>query len=382
MTGLDWIIVGLALLLAFYGFGRGFIVGVLSLAGFALGAVLGTRLGTAVLSQGAASPYAPAFGLMGALLAGVILAAGLEGLGVRLRSALRVPGLAAVDGVLGAVLSACLVLGVAWIAAAVVVQLPGEPDLRRDVRSSFILTRLNELLPPSGPILNALARFDPLPSIAGPSPQVPPPHSAIARAPGVRIAASSVVRIVGTACGLGVEGSGWVAGPRLVVTNAHVVAGESDTAVQVRGQSPGLPAEAVAFDARDDVAVLRVPGLSEPTLPLAGDPAPETQAAILGYPHNGPYTVQPGRIAQTHTVVTSDAYGQGSVPRLVTPFRGLVRSGNSGGPLVDARGRVVTTVFAATVGGGPRGGYGVANRVVASALAGARGPVDTGACAH
>jgi S1-C subfamily serine protease len=382
MTGLDWIIVGVALLLAFYGFGRGFIVGVLSLAGFALGAVLGTRLGTELLSEGSASPYAPAFGLMGALLAGVILAAGLEGLGLRLRSVLRIPGLAAADGVLGAVLSACLVLGVAWIAAAVVVQLPGETDLRRDIRGSFILTRLNELLPPSGPILNALARFDPLPSIAGPSPQVPPPHSAIARAPSVRAAAASVVRVVGTACGLGVEGSGWVAGPHLVVTNAHVVAGESDTAIQVHGQAPGLPAEAVAFDARDDVAVLRVGGLSETPLPLAGDPSPETQAAILGYPHNGPFAVEPGRIAQTHTVVTADAYGQGSVPRLVTPFRGLVRSGNSGGPLVDARGRVVTTVFAATVGGGPRSGYGIANRVVASVLSGVHGPVGTGACAH
>jgi uncharacterized membrane protein required for colicin V production len=382
MTGLDWIVVGVALLVAFYGFGRGFIVGVLSLAGFALGAVLGTRLGTALLSEGSGSPYAPAFGLMGALLAGLILAAGLEGLGLRLRAAVTVPGLALADGVLGALLSACLVLGVAWIAAAVVVQLPGESDLRRDIQRSSILARLNELLPPSGPILNALARFDPLPSIAGPSPQVPPPRAAIARAPAVRAAAASVVRVVGTACGLGVEGSGWVAGPQLVVTNAHVVAGESDTAVQVRGQSPGLPAEAVAFDARDDVAVLRVAGLSEPSLPLAGDPGAGAQAAILGYPHNGPYAVEPGRIAQSHTVVTSDAYGQGSVPRLVTPFRGLVRSGNSGGPLVDARGRVATTVFAATVGPGARGGYGIANRVVAAVLAGAHGAVGTGACAR
>src|SRR5438270_4476442 len=347
MTGLDWIIVGLALLLSFYGFGRGFIVGVLSLAGFVLGAVLGTRLGTAVLSQGSTSPYAPAFGLMGALLAGVILAAGLEGLGVRLRTALRVPGLAMADGVLGALLSACLVLGVAWIAAAVVVQLPGEPDLRRDVRRSFILTKLNELLPPSGPILNALARFDPLPSIAGPSPQVPPPHSAIARTPGVRAAAPSVVRIVGTACGLGVEGSGWVAGPHLVVTNAHVVAGETDTVVEPGGTSPGLPAHAVDFDPHDDIAVLHVAGLAEPSLTLATSPRAGAPAGILGYPVNGPYDAEPGRIGQTEQVNTEDAYGNGPVMRSVTSMRGHVRPGNSGGPMVDARGQVVATVFAA-----------------------------------
>jgi S1-C subfamily serine protease len=369
MTGLDWIIVAFAAILASFGFRRGFIVGVLSFGGFAIGAFLGTRLGPLLLPQGSASPYAPAFGLIGALLAGAILASGMEGLGFRVRRALIVPGIGALDGLLGAVLGAALALGVVWIVAAVLAQAPSQDALRADIQRSAILGELNVLLPPSGPILNALARLDPLPSIAGPAPNVSAPPPRIARAPGVRAASRSVVRVLGTACGLAIEGSGWVAEPDLVVTNAHVVAGEQDTTVQVGGRSPSLPARPVAFDPTDDVAVLRVPDLGVPSLKLLSSPSSGIAGAILGYPGNGPFEVLPGRIGRTQTVLTDDAYGRGPIHRLLTPLRGLVRPGNSGGPFVDGDGRVLTTVFAGTVGGGPRGGYGVANATVAAVLA-------------
>jgi hypothetical protein len=318
--------------------------------------------------------------LLGALLGGAILASGLEGLGLRLRAALRIPGIAVVDGVLGALLSACLLLGVAWIAGSVALQLPGDRSLRADIQRSVILRELNHLLPPSGAILNALARFDPLPSITAPTPAVPPPTSAIARAPGVRAAGASVVRVLGTACGLGVEGSGWVAAPGVVVTNAHVVAGETDTVVEAGGQPPDLPAQAILFDPREDVAVLRVSGLSRPALALASDAPVGLPTAILGFPNNGPYDVEPARLGPTEVVETQDAYGRGPVPRLITAFRGRVRSGNSGGPVVNAQGRVEATVFAATVGAPVHGGYGVANRVVARDLSHTTGPVSTGPC--
>jgi S1-C subfamily serine protease len=384
MTQLDWIIVAFAAILASFGFRRGFIVGVLSFGGFALGAFLGTRLGPLLLPRGSASPYAPAFGLIGALLAGAILASGLEGLGFKLRRFLIVPGMGLLDGLLGAAFGAALGLGIIWILAAVAAQTPGQERLRADVQRSAILRELNVLLPPSGPILNALARLDPLPQLAGPSPDVAPPQPAVARAPGVARAGRSVVRVLGTACGLAIEGSGWVAEPGVVVTNAHVVAGERDTTVEVGGSSPGLPARPIAFDPTHDVALLQVPALNVPSLRLVSEPSSGRAGAILGYPENGPFEVRPGRIGRTQTVLTDNAYGQGPISRLLTPLRGVVRPGNSGGPLVDVHGGVLTTVFAGTVGdGGPAGGYGVANSAVAHALAAAAGggQVSTGPCA-
>jgi S1-C subfamily serine protease len=385
VTGLDWLIVAFAAVLAIFGFRQGFIVGALSFAGFLAGAFLGTRLAPLVLPQGSASPYAPLFGLVGAVLGGAILASGLEGLGFRLRRTLILPGLGLLDGALGAALGAALALGVVWIAAAVAGQANGDGQLRADIQRSAILRELNSVLPPSGPILNALARLDPLPAITGPAPDVAPPQPGVARLPGVRRASRSVVRVLGTACGLAIEGSGWVAEPGIVVTNAHVVAGETDTTVQVEGRGEQLGAVPVYFNPNADIALLRVSGLALPTLSLASSTVAGTGGAILGYPENGPFDVQPARLGRTQDVLADNAYGQGPITRLLTPLRGLVRPGNSGGPLVDDRGHVLTTVFASTVGGSVRGGYGVADATVAGILreaaAQSRGAVSTGPCA-
>lgn len=364
MTVLDWVIVGFTVILAVYGYLQGFVVGVLSLLGFAVGAFIGTRLAPLVLSDGSHSPYAPLFGLLGALLAGGVLASGLEGLGTRVRAAMRLPGLRTIDGVLGAALTACVGLGIAWIVGAVALQSSASDPLRVDIQSSAILTELDQLLPPSGPILNALARFDPVPSVRGPAADVAPPTRTILAAPAVRAAGRSVVRVFGTACGLGIEGSGWVAAPGIVVTNAHVVAGESDTEVQVGGAGTGFPAEVLDFDAHDDIAVLRVPELPLPALRLSTDPRPGTGAAILGYPLDGGYDAQPGRIGQASVVSTENAYGQGPVLRSIVAVRGRVRPGNSGGPMVDAGGRVVATVFAALTGATRPGGFAVPDALV------------------
>jgi S1-C subfamily serine protease len=378
MTGLDWIIAAAVVLLALFGWAQGFVSAGLALAGFAVGAWLGTRLGPLVVPGGRGSPWAPAFGLLGALLAGALFAAGFEGIGSRLRRLMRVPGLAAVDGLLGALLTACLGLGLAWVLGALALQQGG--DLRHEAQRSGILQRLNDLLPPSGPLLNAIANLDPFPRIDGPSAGVPAPSPGSVRDPQVRAAGSSVVKIRGTACGAGVEGSGWVAAPGVVVTNAHVVAGQQDTRVLPGGQGSGLNATAVAFSPGDDIAVLRVPALRAPPLPLVGDPRPGTPGAILGYPLDGPFDVRAGRLGVTREVISQDAYGQGPVRRRIASLRGIVRPGNSGGPIVDRSGRVLATIFAATTRG-PRGGYAVPNAVVRQALARAGGRVSTGPCA-
>jgi S1-C subfamily serine protease len=386
VTGIDWLIVVFTALLALYGYVQGFIVGVLSLLGFAVGAFIGTRVGPLLLPGGSHSQYAPLFGLLGALLAGGMLASGFEGLGVHARAALRLPGLRTIDGVLGAVLTACVGLGIAWIVGAVALDASGSTPLRKDIQQSAILSELNQLLPPTGGLLHALARFDPLPSVRGPVADVPRPNAAILRTSGVAAAHGSVVRIIGTACGLGIEGSGWVAAPGVVVTNAHVVAGETDTTVQLDGHPPDLAAHAIGFDPHDDVAVLRVSGLSARPLALASNPTPGTSAAILGFPLDGPFDAEPGRVGSTQMVNTEDAYGNGPIVRSITSLRGLVRPGNSGGPMVEANGRVAATVFAAITGAGNRrpGGFAVPNALVRTQLSAAlaRGHiVGTGPCA-
>jgi hypothetical protein len=382
VTALDWFIVVFTGLMALWGYAQGLIVGALSLVGFAGGAFLGSRLGPLLLEEGSRSPYAPVFALVSALLVGGILASGLELLGFRLRHRMG-DRFGALDGLGGALLVGCLGLGLVWIGGAVALQTPGARELRDSIQQSAILRQLNDHLPPSGPILQALARFDPFPQIQGPAPNVGPPDARIARDPDVERAARSVVKVLGTACGLGVEGSGWVAGDGVVVTNAHVVAGQNDTTVQVGGEGPHLGASAIWFDPHNDIALLRVPGASGvPALGLDEDAKQGTSAAILGFPENGPYHVSAGRLGHTSTVLTQDAYGRGPVRRAITSLRGQVRSGNSGGPMVDGRGRVVTTVFAATVSDNGRSGFGVPDSVVRGALGRARGSVGTGPCAR
>src|SRR3954466_2720628 len=366
--------------MAVWGYLQGLVVGVLSLGGFVAGAFLGSRVGPLLLSGGSQSPYAPLVTLVVAVTLGGVLATALETLGFELRRRMG-PALGTVDGAAGSVLVACFGLGLVWVAGAVALQTPGARHLRRDIQRSTILQALNNALPPSGPLLNALARFDPLPSVNGPPANVPAPNSRIARDPQVRAASRSVVRVLGTACGLGVQGSGWVGGQGIVVTNAHVVAGQDDTTVQLRGDGPSVDAQAVWYDTRNDLAILRAPGIGDaPALSLHVNAKAGTSAAVLGFPENGPFDVRPARLGVTVGVLTQDSYGRGPVQRTITSLRGLVRHGNSGGPVVDGSGRVVATVFAAATSR-RRAGYAVPDSVVRRALGRARGPVDTGPCA-
>jgi S1-C subfamily serine protease len=379
MTVLDWAIVAFTLALGLWGFRQGLIVGTLTLIGFVVGAFAGSRIGPLVLNQGAESPYAPLCAALGALVAGALVAVTLESLALGLRSRwIREGGvLHLADGAGGAALVASVALGLVWVFGAVALHAPGTAQLRADVQRSLILRSLNDVLPPSGPILHALNRVDPAPSIVGPSTAVGPPDPAVATDPDVVAAGASVVRVLGTACGLGVEGSGWVVEPGLVVTNAHVVAGEDDTTVTTQ-DGASFSATPVYYDPENDLALLRI-AADLPALAIAPAPRAGAPAAVLGYPENGPYSVAPARLGETQNTISEDSYGRGPVRRPIASLRGDVRSGNSGGPLVDDRGRVLGTVFAATTSGSP-GGFAVPDDVVESALRETTTSTDTGPC--
>jgi S1-C subfamily serine protease len=379
MTVLDWGIVAFTIALAMWGYRQGLIVGTLTLLGFAAGAFIGSRIGPLLLNQGSESPYAPLCAALGALMGGAVTAVALESFALGLRARLvRGRGLHLADGAGGAALIASVALGLVWVFGAVALHAPGTTQLRADVQRSLILRSLNNVLPPSGPILQALNRVDPAPSIAGPATPVAPPDPRASRDPDVARAGASVVRVLGTACGLGIEGSGWVAAPGLVVTNAHVVAGEDDTSVTTQ-EGASMEATPVHYDPENDLAVLRIDA-SLPALEVDPQPKSGDSGAVLGYPENGPYAVSPARLGETRDTISEDSYGRGPIRRPIVSLRGTVRSGNSGGPMVDTRGRVMGTVFAATTSGSP-GGFAVPDEVVRRALDDTSSPVDTGPCA-
>jgi S1-C subfamily serine protease len=382
VTLVDLGIVAFALALGAIGWHRGLVASALPLAGFVGGVAIGARVGPTLLPDGAESSYAPMVAVLTGVLVGAFLAVAIDGVSQRLRMRIGAGTLGILDGIGGAVLLGALALLLVWGFGAVALHANGNGarDLRRAVQRSAILGVLNDALPPSGPLLNVLRRVDPTPAIHGPDPNVAAPDRASAGDPDVRDAGASTVRVLGTACGLGVEGSGWVAGPGLVVTNAHVVAGEDDTTVSVDGGSE-LDATAVHYDPRNDLALLRVDGLEAPALDLVDHPRKGTDAAVIGFPENGPLSFTPARLGRSGVVTSEDSYGRGPVQRRMTPFRADVRSGNSGGPVVDLAGDVVTTVFAASTGGGPSTGLGIPNPIVAKALGGKLAARDTGPCA-
>ena len=166
-------------------------------------------------------------------------------------------------------------------------------------------------------------------------------------------AAPSVFRVIGTACGLGVEGSGWVAAPELVVTNAHVVAGVKDAPVD-RGDGEYRDADVVVFDSRNDVAVLRVGGLDAAPLRLVA-PVEGAAVAILGYPENGPFTATPARIGQTGAVLTDDAYGRGPVRARSRRCAASSGTATRAGRRSTRKGEVQATIFASRMGGSAAG---------------------------
>lgn len=378
VTRVDWIALLLVLVGAAIGYRKGLIASALSVAGIMVGAVAGARLAPHLLAAGSQSPYTPLVGLAGAAVGAVLLETLGTVAGTLARSRVGLGTARTFDSAGGMVLGAAAGVAIVWVLGSVALQFPGRPGLRESVQRSSVLQRLNEVVPPAK-LMRALARVDPFPTITGPAAPVSPPDTRVLAEPGVRQASPSVLKVLGTACGLGVSGSAWVAAPELVVTAAHVVAGQDDTTVEPIGGVPRLRATAFYYDTRNDLAVLRVHGLDAAPLALA-QARPGSSVAVLGFPESGPFAATPGRVGRTAVVLARDSYGRGPTPRTITSIRGAVRHGNSGGPAVDVAGRVQATIFAARPGG--EVGYGVPAAIVRRALANARGPVSTGDCAR
>jgi uncharacterized membrane protein required for colicin V production len=374
----DGIAILLVLLSALSGMRRGLVVSALSLAGIVGGAYVGSRVAPHLLHGGSDSPWTPVAGLVGAVGGAALLQTVALLAGSFVRGGLRLTPLRILDSLGGLLFGTATGLVIVWVMGATALLVPGQTKLRREVQQSELVRRLDEAVSPRR-LLHLLARIDPFPSIAGPPSPPPPPSVGVVGNVNVRRAADDVVRVLGTACGVGVEGSGWFATSRLVVTAAHVVAGERDTAIEIPGVAGLHRVDVVAYDSHNDVAVLRVRGSGVQRPLRIADPRPGSVVAIVGYPGNGPLRGTPGRVGETAAALTQDAYGNGPVSRVITAVAGSVRHGDSGGPAIDLSGAVQSTIFAARIGGAS--GYGVPASVVRRALASAKAPVSTRGCA-
>lgn len=381
MSILDLVIAIFILVLVVRGAQTGFLAGAFSLAGVVVGAAFGSRIAPLILPDSEGPLFRAGITLASVLAFAVLGDVIARSIGRSLRRRFRGSAPAVLDGLGGAALGLALSLLLVWIAGTLMLQAPPLANLQSSVERSRILAALDERMP-AQLFAEAVSRFGALPEIQGPSPDVPEPDGTITGDPDIREATASTVRVTGIACGYGVGGSGWVAAPDLVVTNAHVVAGENLTRVQPEGTGRRLPAQVVVFDPSNDVAVLRVPNLDAPALPLA-EPEPSEEVAVIGFPGNGPLNVQPGRTGQTRLVISTNAYNEGPVERTVTSFNVFVRPGNSGGPAVNENGEVVATIFASRADT-RNAGYGIPSTLVDDLVELAKNrsaPTSTGECA-
>jgi S1-C subfamily serine protease len=391
---LDLIVILAAIAYGIGGFRNGAVVGLFSMIGFFGGAVIGAQvaepLGSRLADGRAQIPIAIICVLFVAMI-GQLLGVWAAG---HVRTRIVKDAGKTVDSGIGAALGVVSVLLVAWMVAVPLASSP-YPSLSAAAVNSRIVRGVDDVMPKDiRTLYSSLRSFlnqSGFPPVFGDLPQthivkVAPPDSRLSPAVAARVqtASASVFKIYGEApsCNRGIEGSGFVYAPHRVITNAHVVAGTTQVGVQVSA-SQTLPAKVVVYDPERDVAVLDVPGLDAPPLALSRAPATSGDpAVVLGYPEDGPFNVRSARVRSRDTVSGNDIYGDGDVRRDIYSVYAVVRSGNSGGPLLSVHGTVLGVVFATALESSNTGYALTVGEIAADVRKGrtATTPVDTEGC--
>ncbi|TVU58046.1 MarP family serine protease [Paenarthrobacter nitroguajacolicus] len=354
LTILDLALILMLLSYLIYGLRNGFMVTLGGIAGFVVGAI------AAFMAVPLVSGWVTDSGwrLTATVGAAVVLIAVGHGMGTmigrKIRHAVRIKPLHAVDRLIGGVVSVVVAALVMSMLAFSVSSL-GVPFVSQQLAESRVIRSIDNLTPT--PVKSTMAQLrstvigDGIPKLIegiGPVTPVPVPNEST-DTPALNQAADSVLKIAGTAfeCGQNQTGSGFVVSPGRVVTNAHVVAGVSQPVVEVP-DGGALPGRVVYFDSQRDIAVLAVDGLQSNPLPLSADLPAGSSAAFAGYPHGGPFQSKPATVQGISTILVPDIYGNNPSPELVYKLAGDVQPGNSGGPLLTMQGQVAGLIFAKT----------------------------------
>jgi S1-C subfamily serine protease len=390
---IDAVLVLAAVAYAIGGYRRGFILGVFSMAGLVTGALLAMR----ILPLWAQNLDAGLKRSMLVLAAVVVLASAGQYLGwvvgnaVRERNKLKATKV--LDQLLGAMAAVLSLTLVVWFLAGALRAVPS-PALARAVASSQLLGAVDRVMPEEASTLVdrfrstvAESNFPRVFSGLNLEPIVPtpPPDANVIPADVLAAAGQSIVKITGDApaCGRSQEGSGSVIAKGRVLTNAHVVAAMDTPMVQVRGEGPQYRAKVVVFDPQRDLAVLAVPDLPAPALRFGTELEPRANAAVAGFPLDGPFTVGAARVRQVLQASGDDIYGRRGAEREVYSLYATVQPGNSGGPLLAADGALAGVVFAKSLDDAQTG-YALTlaeSEPVISAGLKTNTPVSTGGCA-
>ena len=356
----DLLVLALAAFAAVSGARQGMVVALPAFVGVLIGLVLGTQLAPLVVAQfeNVVTKVVFAVGIV------VLLVALGETLGVyvgrTIKPRVNAGPLRGADNALGAIVQGAVVFVVAWMIALPLTVVAGLPSLAKALNQSVILSTVDDTMPQAARTLSAdlqsLFDVSGFPAAMDPFNRTPlrevgPPDPALSQDPIVQNLRPSVLKVRGRApsCSRALEGTGFVISPERVMTNAHVVAGTTEVSVEVgRGQ---FDATVVHYDAQTDVAILAVPDLKAEPLPFRTDEIAQGEDGIvLGYPLDGPYTASEARVRERIPMLRGpDIYDAQTVTRDVYTVRAKVRSGNSGGPLVDPQGRVMGVVFGAAV---------------------------------
>lgn len=383
MTPLDLVVLLFVAIGAFVGFRVGFVVRALSWLGLSVGLIVGLRITPRLArSLATASP-----GIRLLAVASLVIGLALLGhtVGVVLSQALRKrfemsDHTSTVDRITGGILGALGALVFLWLLTPALRSTPGWPA--RQARDSSLVALLDRFAPDqprAARILGRIVSEAPYPVFTDATAAGRPPTQDA----GPRVdagAARSVVLVRGNACGLSLSGTGFAVAPHLVVTNAHVVAGESHTQIFTTGGA-ARDATVVVFDGRHDVAVLRYTGPTLPTLAF-GPTRIGTVASVLGHPGGGHLRATPARIARRLTNPRSDITRSSTIQTSIVALAARLIVGDSGAPVVAPDGTVAAMVFAVDPAE-PTTGFALTSAEVRPFVRAARtatAPASTGGC--